>query len=332
MARLSGKTKLGLLRQLLRIRIFEEKVLELIEGKELEIGFHLLMGHEASAVGVASALRADDYVTSNHRTLGRYLTRNGRADRLMAEIFGKATGVCKGKAGEMLIADRSCNFIFSSVTVGAGIPVAVGAALAIKMQKRTDQVVGCFFGEAASSNAAFHEALNLAGVHKAPVVFACENNGYSINVPQSEVLATKTVAERAAAYGMPGVRVDGSDVEAVYRAATAAVRRARRGGGPTLIEIETARLRPHKEGLADTRSPEEMARCWKKDPVSNYLRRLKREGHLSKAAEGSLRSELSSEVMEAVNFAKRSPYPDEAEIYRDLYDESLRPLFSYTMG
>jgi len=329
--RLSDKQRLAFLREMLRIRIFEEQVIRLIGLKELEIGFHLLMGHESAVVGVSSALRSDDYITSNHRTLGRYLARGGSMNKIMAEIFGKSTGVCEGKAGEMLIADKSCGFLFSSVTVSAGIPVAAGAGLAIKLLK-TDQVVASFFGDAASGNAPFHEALNIAATHKAPVIFVCENNGYSINVRTSELMSTKTIAEKARAYAIPGIRVDGSDAESVYGAARQAVSRARSGKGPTLLEVVTVRLRPHKEGIGDTRSKRELAVAWKRDPVALYTNKLRKLGVLTTAAERDLHSEIESEVASATEFARRSEFPDETKLYDELYSEKVSNLFSYSMG
>jgi pyruvate dehydrogenase E1 component alpha subunit len=313
---------------MMRIRAFENRLLELIERKELELGFHLMMGHEATAVGVCKALKHGDYITSNHRTLGRYLALGGDSRRIMAEIFGKKSGLCKGKAGEMLIADKSVGFLFSSVTVGAGIPVATGAALAIKYYLKTNQVVASFFGDAASCNGPFHEALNLAAVHKAPVIFVCENNGLSINVPQSQWMSTKTVAERAAAYGIPGESIDGTDVEEVFRVATGAIERARSGAGPTLIDAETIRLRPHKEGLADSRSQLELKEAWKRDPLAVHLIRLKNAGILNDETQRRMKEAILTEMEEAVNFARNSPFPDDSELFADLFSPKTAEAFS----
>ncbi len=312
------------------MRLFEEKLLHLIETKELELGFHLLMGHEAIMAGVSAALRSDDYFTSNHRTLGRYLSRGGEARKLISEIYGKETGVCHGKAGEMLIADKSIGLLFSSVTVAAGIPVAVGAAIAIKNYLKTDQVVATFFGDGATCNGVFHEAMNLAAVQRAPIIFVCENNGLSINIPQSEWMSTKTVAERASAYGMHSVRVDGTNVEAVYRAALQAAKRARSGLGPSLIDAVTVRLRPHKEGLADNRTEKELRNVWKKDPVSLYSKKLIRAGLMDKKKLAVMKGELNEEIEDAVKFARASEFPKESELMKDLYGETLEGLFIQT--
>jgi len=313
---------------MLQIRIFEEKILQMIERKELEIGFHLLMGHEAIVVGAISSLKKDDYITSNHRTLGRYLARGGDTRKIMAEIFGKESGLCHGKAGEMLIADKSTGLLFSSVTVAAGIPVAVGAALALQRISKTDRIVACFFGDGATCNGVFHEALNLAAVRKAPVLFVCENNGLSINIPQREWLSTNTVAERAAGYGIPGVRVDGTDVEAVREITLEAAERARRGQGPTLIDATTVRLRPHKEGLADNRSPDEIAKEWEKDPVGLYEKKLLREHLISETRIDEMKRSLQKEIDDAVEFAKKSEFPEISELNDNLYSPRMSAAFS----
>lgn len=321
---MNDSTRLKLLRSMLRIRMFEEKVLELIEEGKLESGFHLLMGHEAVTAGVSEAMRPTDYVTSNHRTMGRYICRGGDMKLMMAEVMGKATGLCKGKAGEMLIADTKSRLIFSSVTVGAGIPVAVGAAIAAKKYLDTDDIAVAYFGDGASCNATFHEALNMAAVHRAPVLFICENNGLSINIPQREWMPTETVAERSRAYCIPGVSVDGTDVEAVHRVAQVAITRARRGLGPSLIDAQVVRLRPHKEGLRDTRSSKELKTLWRRDPVGRYLKALRASGLLTRSGESRMRDEIQDEVNEAVEFATSSAYPDDLELYRDLYGSEGR--------
>ena len=325
---LGREEKLSLLRDMMRIRAFESKMLELIHLKELEAGFHLLMGHEAIVVGVSHALRSSDYVTSNHRAIGRYLSRGGDSKKIMAEIYGKATGVCRGRAGEMLIADRSKGLLFSSVTVAAGIPVAVGAAISLRLYSKSDHVVATFFGDAATCNGIFHESMNIAAVHKAPIIFVCENNGLSINISQSAWMSTKTVAEKAVAYGIVGVKVDGTDVEAVYDAASEAVDRARRGLGPTLIDAVTVRLRPHKEGMFDNRSVEQLKADWERDPLALYKAKLKTSHILQDSLENEMRSELEQEIEVAVNYARMSPFPEDSELMDNLYSPPMNAAFS----
>jgi len=329
LTKLVKREKVELLETMLRMRLFEERILKEIKAGNLEIGFHLLEGHEATVAGVCAGLRSDDYVTSNHRSLGRYLSRGGDMNKLMAEIFGKATGICRGKAGEMLFSDFSVGHAFTSVTVGAGIPVAVGIGLAIKLRMKTDQVVVSFFGDAATTNASFHESLNLAAVQKAPVIFVCENNGMSINVPQAEYMSTRTVGEKGVAYGIEGLVIDGTDPEAVLVAASHAVKKARRGGGPTLIDAQVVRLRPHKEGLADTRSKEELIASRRKDPVLRYTRALYKERAITLEQERGIRREIEDEVGKAVDFARASPYPAESEIFKDLYSDEMNAAFRY---
>ena len=323
------KERIGLLETMLRMRMFEERILKEIESGNLEIGFHLLEGHEATVAGVCASLRTTDYVTSNHRSLGRYLSRGGDMNKLMAEIFGKATGICRGKAGEMLFSDFSVGHAFTSVTVGAGIPVAVGIAMAIKLRMKTDQVAVAFFGDAATTNASFHESLNLASVQKAPVVFVCENDGLSINVPQTEYQSTRTVAEKGAAYGIEGLFVDGTDPEAVRRTAMHAVKKARNGKGPTLIDAQVVRLRPHKEGMGDTRSEEELAASRRRDPVIRYTRLLSKEGVVTEQQERKIRREIEGQIDKAVDFARTSPFPGTSEIFKDLYSDEMNLLFHY---
>src|SRR5271157_1246623 len=216
-----------MLRKMLEIRFFEEKVFELY-GQNLVPGtIHLYAGEEAVAVGVCSSLRQDDYITSTHRGHGHCIAKGAELKRIMAEILGKKTGYCKGKGGSMHIADFAVGMLGATAVVGAGLPIAVGAGLSAKL-KKTDQVTACFFGEGASNQGTFHESLNIASVWKLPVVFVCENNLYAMGTRQSRVMNIENIADRSSAYGFPNKIVDGNDVEAVYEAALDAVERARR--------------------------------------------------------------------------------------------------------
>jgi len=239
------KTKLiEIYRKMLEIRHFEEKVFDLY-GQNLVLGtIHLYAGQEAVAVGVCANLRKDDYVTSTHRGHGHCIAKGARLDKTMAEILGKKTGYCKGKGGSMHIADFSIGMLGATAVVGAGIPIAAGAGLSIKL-RGTDQVVACFFGDGASNQGTFHEGINIASVWKLPVIFVCENNLYAMGTRQSIVMAIENIADRAVAYGIPGVVVDGNNVLAVHEATQKAVERARKGEGPTLIECKTYRLKGH---------------------------------------------------------------------------------------
>jgi len=306
----SASKKIEILEAMLRIRLFEEKILELISIGEIDKGYHISFGHEAAAVGVCSLLQRDDYVTSNHRGPLHYLAKGGDPRKLMAELYGKATGCCSGKGGEMLLVDRSIGLLYSSTFVGANISVAVGIGFAIK-KKMTGQVVAAFFGDGASCNASFHEALNIAAVHKLPVLFVCENNEYSINVHQSEWMAAVSVANMAAAYNIPGILVDGTSVFDVINAANEAIRRARNGEGPTLIDAKVVRIRSHKETVPDNRDPDLIRDCISRDPLPRYINELMKQSILSDELLLKMKEKIRREVEESVSFARESPYPEE---------------------
>ncbi|MDH5441859.1 MAG: thiamine pyrophosphate-dependent dehydrogenase E1 component subunit alpha, partial [Candidatus Bathyarchaeota archaeon] len=248
---------------MLEIRRFEEKVWDLF-GRNLIPGtLHLYIGEEATAVGVCVNLRVDDYITSTHRGHGHCIAKEARLEPMMAELLGKKTGYCKGKGGSMHVADASVGILGATAVVGSGIPIAVGAGLSCKMRK-TDQVVACFFGDGASNNGTFHESLNMAAIWKLPIVFVCENNLYAMGTRISNVTAIDNIAQRAIAYGMPGVTVDGNDAVAVFQAARGAVERARKGEGPTLLECQTYRHKGHSRFDPATYRPQEEVEEWMK--------------------------------------------------------------------
>ena len=257
---------------MLRIRRFEEQVGKLFAQGQLPGFVHLYIGEEAVGAGVCAALRDDDYIISTHRGHGHVIAKGGDFDRMMAELFGKATGYCKGKGGSMHIADFSIGMLGACGIVGGGIPVAVGAGLSAKT-RGTDQVSVTFFGDGAANEGSFHESLNLASVLKLPVLFVCENNQYGEFTPADKAMNIKDVAIRAAGYGIPGVIVDGTDALAVHEAAQEAVARARRGEGPTLIEAKTHRKGGHAEGEEaflggqQYRSEAEKLDAQRKDPI-----------------------------------------------------------------
>jgi len=239
----------------------------------------------------------------------------------MAEILGKGTGYCKGKGGSMHIADFSIGMLGATAVVGAGIPIAAGAGLSIKL-RGTDQIVACFFGEGASNQGTFHEGINMAAIWQLPVIFVCENNLYAMGTRQSRVMLIENIADRAAAYGIPGIVTDGNDVLAVYEAAREAVERARGGGGPTLIECKTYRHKGHSRfDPAAYRSKEEVAEWLKRDPVTRFENKLGEMGVLSKEQVEKIRSETIAAVEEAVKFAMESPYPKPEEALEDVYAE-----------
>jgi pyruvate dehydrogenase E1 component alpha subunit len=305
--------------KMLEIRHFEEKVFELY-GQNLVPGtIHLYAGQEAVAVGVCSALRKDDYITSTHRGHGHCIAKGADLKRVMAEILGRKTGYCKGKGGSMHIADFSIGMLGATAVVGAGLPIATGAALSIKL-RGTNQTVACFFGDGASNQGTFHESLNIAAIWQLPILYVCENNLYAMGTRQSRVMLIKNIAERVVAYGIPGITVDGNDILAVYKAAKNAVERAREGGGPTLLECKTYRHKGHSRmDPAKYRPKEEVEEWLRKDPIKRFRSKLLESNVLSQAEADEIEQAVIAEVEEAVNFALESPYPAPEEALEDVY-------------
>jgi len=310
---------LEMYRRMLQIRYFEEKVFELY-GQNLVPGtIHLYAGQEAVAVGVCANLRNDDYITSTHRGHGHCIAKGAELGRVMAEILGKKNGYCRGKGGSMHIADFSRGMLGATAVVGAGIPIAAGAGLSIKL-RGTDQVVACFFGEGASNQGTFHEGINIAAVWNLPVVFVCENNLYAMGTRQTMVMKTANVADRAAAYDIPGVIVDGNDVLAVYEKAHEAVVRARLGEGPTLIECKTYRHKGHSRFDPATYRPKDEVEEWlQKDPITRFKKKLYETEVLTVDEDERIRQEAITAVEDAVKFAMKSPYPEPEEALEDVY-------------
>jgi pyruvate dehydrogenase E1 component alpha subunit len=304
---------------MLEIRFFEEKVFDLYAQNLVPGTIHLYLGEEAVAVGVCSLLKKDDYITSTHRGHGHCIAKGAELKRTMAEILGKKTGYCKGKGGSMHIADFKIGMLGATAVVGAGLPIAVGAGLSVKL-RRTDQVVACFFGEGASNQGTFHESINMASIWKLPVIFVCENNLYAMGTRQSRVMAIENVADRAVAYGIPGVVVDGNDVSAVYEATQKAVERARKGEGPTLIECKTYRHKGHSRvDPAKYRPKEEVEEWLAKDPIKRFKEKLLQTNTLTESEIQQIEKEVSDEIEEAVKFAMESPYPAPEEALEDVY-------------
>ncbi|MDW8040899.1 MAG: pyruvate dehydrogenase (acetyl-transferring) E1 component subunit alpha [Nitrososphaerota archaeon] len=304
---------------MVKIRLFEEKVFELYAQNLVPGTIHLYTGQEAVAVGVCSALRRDDYITSTHRGHGHCIAKGADVKRVMAEILGKRTGYCKGKGGSMHIADFSVGMLGATAVVGAGIPIAAGAGLSIKLRK-TDQVVACFFGDGASNQGTFHEGINMAAIWSLPVIFVCENNLYAMGTRQSMVMRVESVAERASAYGIPGVVVDGNDVLAVYDATLKAAERARKGEGPTLIECKTYRHRGHSRVDPAKYRPKEEVEAWlARDPIKRFREKLLELNVLTEVEIQQIDREVAAEIEEAVQYAMESPYPAPEEALEDVY-------------
>ena len=315
-------TQLDMYRRMLRIRRFDETVKTLFDRGRIPGSVHLSIGQEAEVVGACMALRADDAMVGNHRSHGHPIGKGAALGPLLAEILGKATGVNGGKGGSMHLADFSVGSLGESSIVGSGLPVAVGAALGLKMQG-SDRVCLCFFGDGASNEGYFHEALNIASAWQVPVVFLCENNGYGVTTAFTRVSRVTDVARRAAAYDMPGDIVDGQDALAVHAAVSAAVTRARAGGGPTLVEAKTYRYVHHSEGpLYDGipyRDPQELAAWRQRDPLRLFAAHLTETGVADADTLASIEADVTAEVAAALEFAEQSPWPDPAEAHRGLF-------------
>lgn len=313
-----------MLRRMLRIRYFDEAAIYDYDRSEIPGALHATIGQEAAVVGACMALRGGDYMTGNHRSHGHPIGKGSAVKPLMAELHGKATGICKGKGGSMHLADFSVGSLGESGIVGAGLPIAVGAGLSASM-RGTDQVTLAFFGDGASNSGPFHESLNLASVWKLPVVFLCENNGYAVTVTMAESTAVADIATRAVGYGIPGVIVDGQDVRAVHAASAEAIERARAGEGPSLLDVKTYRYREHaefgpvEEAMTPYRSEAEIAEWEGRDPIALFVAALTAEGTLSAEQVAALEAEVRQEVDEAVAFAKGSPWPTLESAYEDLY-------------
>jgi pyruvate dehydrogenase E1 component alpha subunit len=309
-----------LLRQMLLIRRFEEKSAEAYALGKIGGFCHLYIGQEAVAVGAAAALREDDYTISSYREHGHALSRGVPAAKIMAELFGKATGCSKGKGGSMHLFDVERRFMGGHAIVGAHIPLATGIAFAIRY-RGGDQVCACFFGEAAVNIGAFHEALNMASVWKLPVIFLCENNRYGMGTAFERVAAVTDVLEHACSYDMAAELVNGMDVLEVKAAVDRAAKRARRNGHPTLLEVRTYRFMGHS--MSDPlhgvyRTKEEVEEQKKKDPIAQLAARLQGDGALDQLQFDALEADVRAEVEEAVRFAEQSPDPEPEELHRDV--------------
>jgi pyruvate dehydrogenase E1 component alpha subunit len=316
---LAREKLVGMFGRMVEIRFFEDKVFELYAQNLVPGTIHLYLGEEAVAVGVCSALNKTDYIISTHRGHGHCIAKGADLNRTMAEILGKKTGYCKGKGGSMHIADFNIGMLGATAVVGAGLPIAAGAALSAKLRK-TNQVTACFFGDGASNQGTFHEAINMAATWHLPVIFVCENNLYAMGTRQSIVMAIENIADRAAAYGIPGVVVDGNDVLAVYEATRKAVERARKGEGPTLIECKTYRLKGHSRvDPAKYRPKQEVEEWLTKDPIKRLKQRLLETKTLTETEISQIEKEAQTKIEEAVKFAMESPFPTPEEALEDVY-------------
>ncbi len=317
--RLSVEDVLGALARMHRIRRFEEAAEDsYIRG--LSYGtMHLSIGQEATAVGMCAPLSDADYITSTHRGHGHCIAKGAELTPMFAEFLGRETGYCKGRGGSMHIAEPAKGNLGANGIVAGGLPIAVGAALSAK-KRRTGAVAVAFFGDGANNEGAFHEAMNLASIWKLPVVFVCENNQYAMSTAMERATAVANVADRATAYGVPGVMVDGNDFAAVAAAAFEATDRARAGDGPTLIEAKTYRTRGHSRSDRNRyRTREEIDAWTARDPIARFEKEIIAFGLAGEAEVKAIAAEVEKEMAEAVAAASASPWPSVADLTRDVY-------------
>ncbi len=320
---LTTEQALWLLREMLRIRRVEEALARSYAQGLIPGACHTYVGQEAIAVGVCANLRQNDVVFSTHRGHGHALAKGAPAREVMAELFGKSTGVSKGRGGSMHLFVPEVGLMGTTGIVGPNILQATGAGYSFQLMK-TDQVSVAFFGDGAMNNGAFHEGINMAAIWGLPVVYVCENNQYATEVPFDYATRNTDVAERARSYGIPGVTVDGNDVLAVTEAAAAAIERARSGGGPSLIEGKTYRTRPHAEGMRDGgyRTAEDIEAWKQRDPIILLEARLLDREIATPEQVAQVRQEIEDVVAEGLEFAKSSPYPEPDTAALHIYGKS----------
>lgn len=317
--KLDRDTVLRLYETMATIRAFETRVRDEFARGRIPGFVHLYAGEEAVATGVCAHLKEGDTITSTHRGHGHCIAKGCDVDGMMAEIFGKATGLCKGKGGSMHIADVSRGMLGANGIVGGGPPLACGAGLAAKLLG-TDNVCVCFFGDGAAEEGTFHESLNLAAIWKLPVVFIAENNGFAESTPVTYHCAIENIGDRAAGYGVPGASVDGMDVLAVYEAAEAAVERARKGQGPSLLECKTYRYHGHFEGDQQLYKTDVLQqKMMERDPLINLRTTAIQQGLATAQDFDAVDAQVKQKIDQAVVFADRSPYPALSEVDTDVY-------------
>jgi pyruvate dehydrogenase E1 component alpha subunit len=323
MVALTDEFKLEMQRRMLRIRAFDERASKMVKRGHIPGTVHTSIGQEAQVVGATMALGDNDYMTGNHRSHGHPIGKGSPLGPLMAELQGKSGGVCQGKGGSLHLADFNVGSLGESGIVGSSIPIAMGAALSSKVLGR-DSVALAFFGDGAANQGVLYESMNMSGVWNLPVIFLCENNQYALSTP-AHTVTSGVISERAAGFGIPGIRVeDGQDVLAVFEAVSEAVARARRGEGPSLIEVVTYRYNEHSEGLrlgTDYRPADEREAWLKKDPLVLFREHLIANGHTAEEMD-ALEAEVLAEVDAAVEFSENSPWPDASIAFNDLYTDS----------
>jgi TPP-dependent pyruvate/acetoin dehydrogenase alpha subunit len=307
-----------LYRRMVRIREFDTVVPIMVKMGRIRGTAHAATGQEAVAVGTCSVLRTDDRITSTHRGHGHAIAKGVALDPMMAELFGRSTGSCRGKGGSMHIADFSVGMLGANGIVGGGFGIATGAALGLRLSG-SDAVVACFFGDSAVNQGAFLENGNYAALHKLPVVYVCEDNGFAMSMPSGRATALDAISDRAKAFGFPGVDVDGMDVLAVRQAVGEAVARARAGEGPTLVVAHCYRFDGHHVGDLENYRTDADGQSWHdRDPIPAFRARLLEAGVLDQAAADAIAAEEAARVTSAVDYAEAEPLPDPASAWEDI--------------
>jgi len=320
---LSKAEMLRMFEQMTKIREFDERAGLLMEQARVHGSVHLYCGEEAIAVGVCEALKDDDYITSTHRGHGHLIAKGGDVGRMYAELFAKATGYNGGKGGSMHMAALDLGIIGANGIVAAGLPIGLGVAFASQYQEN-DRVTVCFFGDGATNEGAFHEAMNMAAILKAPMVFVCENNGYGEWSSAASTTSVADIVDRAASYGIAGAMVDGMDIAAVHEAAIEAVARARSGAGPTLLECKTYRFYDHvgRDFGVLQRDPDEVARWRARDPIKQWRETLIAQGVFDDSKADAITAGIASDMELAIAAAEQAPDPHPDALYEDVYSES----------
>lgn len=313
------ETLLNMYYKMVLVRHFEENINHLFLQGKMPGTIHLYLGQEAVAVGVCANLSKDDYITSTHRPHGHAIAKGVSIKSIMAELFGKTTGCCKAKGGSMHVGDMSVGVLPAIAIVGGGIPLATGMALAIKFQKK-DNVVACFFGDGATNEGAFHEAVNIGSIWNLPVIYVCENNLYGASTYVSKVMKVEHVSDRASAYGIPGETIDGNDALAVYQSTKKAIERARNGKGPTLLECLTYRRCGHSRTDGNFyRNKNEEKEWLAKDPIQIMKNKLIDMKMLTSEKSSEIIEKVNKEIDEAIEYAKNSPDPKPEDTLEDVF-------------
>jgi pyruvate dehydrogenase E1 component alpha subunit len=319
--RISNKKMIEMYTIMAKIRRFEECIGELTASGTITGFVHLYIGQEAIAAGTCGALRDTDYISSTHRGHGHIIAKGGKIDLMMAELFAKRSGYCKGKGGSIHIADMDLGILGANGIVGGGPPLACGAALASQYNDRDDVTV-CFFGDGAANQGTIHESMNLASVWSLPVIFVVENNGYGEFMSQKDHMCIKNIADRAAGYGMPAEIVDGNDLIAVYTAVSKWVKHAREGNGPVMIECKTFRIAGHFVGDPESYRDKQTVKSWQKptkDPISRFEKILLEKKISTKSGIKKMKQDVSKEIEQAVEFSKSCPDPNIEDLLEDVY-------------